>query len=489
MPDGTGIARAIDAVIVEHEAAPTALHDHAAEAACIAAVMLDEGDTRGVWRTLSLVLLPGHFHDARHAFLWAAITAVKGRGEGVDVLTIAAELRARGKFDRVGAQYIGEVSDTVATTAHCERHAWIVRECAARRTLAAIGERLFHAAEDSTKPALQLRDLAVEALRRVSIGEAQKPTSSIDLVDEMWKRFDDIRDGKELGPLPFYVPTLDHMSSGGVHGAGGMKRSGTYFIAGRPGLGKTGLACQIAGATAEAGEGVLYVALEPPRIEVMQAIHANRASVSLTKIARAPKLLTQDDVNALMAVSNAVAGWPLHVIDAASDNPPDTVGKIEAALRSLPAPPALVIVDHLLKLSPVGRHEKAYNGTAEVVAGLVSLGKRTGVTVLVLCHIGRAVSGNGGLFRRPRAEDIAGGDAMNRDADGILILHREDKYPTMKESVGNRSLAGVVDVFAPKLRGVADNTFGKMLFRGEVQRFDAIADEPQEPAYEPEPFE
>ena len=488
MPDGS-IARVIDAVIVEHEQTPTALYDHAAEAAVIAAVMLDEGDARGVWRSLSPLLSPGHFHDGRHAALWAAITAIKGRGEGVDVLTLVAELKARGKHDRNTAQLIGEVTDAVITTAHCEAHAAIVRECAARRMLAEIGARLERAAVDSTKPALQLRDLAVEALRRVSIGASQRPTSAVDLVDEMWAVFDNLRDGKEPGPLPFYVPTLDGMSGGGVRGAGGMKRSGTYFVAGRPGLGKTAIACQIAGATAEAGEGVLYVALEPKRIEVMQAIHANRASVSLTKITRAPKLLTQDDVDALMAVSNRVAGWPLHVIDATTDNPPDTVPKIEAALRTLPSTPALLIVDHLLKLSPVGRHEKAYSGTAEVVSALVSLGKRTGVTVLVLCHIGRAVSGNSGLFRRPRAEDIAGGDAMNRDADGILILHREDKYPTMKESVGNRSLAGVVEVFAPKLRGVADNPFGKMLFRGEVQRFDAIADEPQESAYEPEPFE
>lgn len=63
---------------------------------------------------------------------------------------------------------------------------------------------------------------------------------------------------------------------------------------------------------------------------------------------------------------------------------------------------------------------------------------------------------------------------MNRDADGIIIMHREDKYPTSKESVGNATLAGVVDLLAPKLRGVEDNTFAQMRYRGAVQRFEPI---------------
>ena len=66
---------------------------------------------------------------------------------------------------------------------------------------------------------------------------------------------------------------------------------------------------------------------------------------------------------------------------------------------------------------------------------------------------------------------------MNRDADGIIIMHREDKYPTSKENVGNTSVAGMVDLLAPKLRGVEDNTFARMRFRGEVQRFEPVASE------------
>jgi replicative DNA helicase len=479
MADGNTIAPIIDATFIEDARAEEdhTLYDHPAEAACIAAVMLD-GD---VWPRLSAVLAPMHFHETRHAALWAALTALRERGEAVDVLTIAAELKARGRFTRDTPQFIGEVTDGLTTVAHCETHAALVRACHARRVIAEIGARLIRAAGDPTKAPMQLRDLAVEALRRVDIGGAQKPADALVLVSEMWEVFESVRTGKGPGALRFNVPTLDRMSGGGVPDAGGMKRGGAYFIAARPGVGKTGLASQIAGATAEAGERVLYVALEPKRIEIMQSIHANRAGVSLTKITRTPWALLQEDIDALTVVSNAVAQWPVHVIDAQSNNPPDTVAKVEAAMRVLPTMPALVVVDHLLKLSPVGRHEKEHHGTAQVVAGLVSLGKRTGATMLVLCHIGRGMSSSGGLYRRPRAEDIAGGDAMNRDADGIIVMHREDKYPTKKESVGDPLIAGHIDLFAPKLRGVEDNTFGRMRFRGDVQRFEEFVTTPNAP--------
>jgi replicative DNA helicase len=480
MADGAAMSTITDVAFVEAPQPDDAnpLYDHRAEAACIAAVMLDEGGARGVWRTLAPLLSPHHFHDPRHASMWAALAAIQGRGGSVDVLTLAAELKTSGRLRAVvGVQYLGDVTDFIPTAAHCEAHAGIVRDCHARRVVAAIGERLARAACDPTKAVMHLRDVAIETLRRVDVGGVQKPADAFALVTEMWELFEAVKSGEGPGVLPFHVPTLDHMSGGGVPGAGGMKRGGAYFIAARPGIGKTACCCQIAGATAEAGERVLYVALEPKRVEIMQSIHANRASVNLTKITRTPWLLTQDDINALTTVSSAAAQWPLHVVDAAWFTPPNTVAQVEVAMRALPTPPALVIVDHLLKLDPVGHHKEPHHGTAQVVAGLVSLGKRTGATMLVLCHIGRGVSASGGLFRRPRAEDVAGGDAMNRDADGIIIMHREDKYPTRKESKGDKSLAGVVDLFAPKLRGVEDNTFGRMRFRGEVQRFEAIEDD------------
>ncbi len=474
--NGSEMAQVIDAEIVgaggEFSSPPSALRDLGAEMAVLGALLLDGTDEVGLWRRLSAILAARHFSDPRHATLWQAFAAVHARGEPLDILTASAELRARRRLETVGGmRYLGELTEYIPTLAHCETHARIVLKAAVRRELAAIGSRIVLAAEDPSRDPATLRELAIEALRRVHIGSAQA-SSAEDLAAMMMQAIEDGIEGKALGPLPFGVPTLDRMSGGG------MKRGGNYYLAARPGIGKTALVCQVAGATAEAGERVLYVALEPSRLEVTQSITANRAKVALTKITRAHHLLSRNDMDAITLVANRLLSWPLHVVDASARDCPDTVAKVEGVMRSLPSLPSLVVIDHLLELKPTARYGKSHEGTAEVISALASLGKRTGATILTLAHIGRGVSSsNSTLYRRPRAEDIAGGDALNRVADGIILLHREDKYPTRKENVGNPLLAGHVDLLAPKLRGVEDNTMGRMIFRGDVQRFDAIGSE------------
>ena len=808
-----GLSRA-PIVDVEVVTRPTALADDAAERAVLGAILFDAARVVPI---VSALLVAADFAEPRHATLWDAFLTIHARGEPVDILTACAELRTRNRLNTIGgAQYLGELTDEMPTSAHCESHARIVVEASRRRRLAVIGERLMLAAGDSTRDGEKLRDAAVEALRALRFGRGSTASSALDLVDALMGDIERSVAG-ERGPTPlaFGVPTLDRMSGGG------MKRGGSYFIAARPGIGKaqpldalvltpfgfmpmgmlrvgdvvtgrngkpcrvtgvfpqgvkpvfrvttgdgasteccdehlwftqtrrerrrraagsvkslgeirrtlktehgtrinhhiptvlpvefacrgplpvhpyllglllgdgsmtgncvmltntetdirdrfrallpesdcavdadeitlrvkrkqrnndrsdlakaiaamglgvdcygkfipqeyllasvadriellrglfdtdghvnskgksvefttssermaadvahlirslggvvsvvqrlpsftvdgvrrvssavshrmvvcfqnqvvpvssakhlarwlsrdsrtvgrhieaiepvgekecqcisvdaddrlyvtdgfivthnTALACQIGGATASGGECVLYVALEPSRGEIMSATIANRAGVDLVKLTRAQHTLTQDDLDDVTTAANAVSSWPLYVVDATERETPDTVARIEAVMRALPRMPSLVVIDHLLKLQPTRRHERAHEGTGEVVAGLVSLGKRTGATMLTLCHIGRGVSGRDGLYRRPRAEDIAGGDAMNRDADGILVMHREDKYPTSKENVENPNIAGIVDLLAPKLRGVEDNTFGRMRFRGAVQRFE-----------------
>lgn len=452
--------------VVDVGDSPRGICDSAAERAVLAAALLNP---EHAIKRVEAIVAPSDFHDPRHATLWEAFVAIHARGDALDVLTATAELRERNRLNAVGgAAYLGELTDEMPTVEHCEAHARIIVEASRRRRLESIGERLSLAARDASRDPEKLRDAAVEALRLLRFGRGAVVSSALDLVTDALAGIERGTSGETSRALRFSVSTLDGMSGGG------MKRGGSYFIAARPGIGKTALASQIGGAVAASGEGVLYVALEPSRGDIMQSTIANRASVNLTRLTREPQTLTQGDLDAVWGVANTIASWPLYVVDASASEAPDTVPRIEAAMRSLSSMPSLVIVDHLLKVQPTRRYDRQYEGTAEVVSGIVSLGKRTGATMLVLCHIGRGVSGRDGLFRRPRAEDIAGGDAMNRDADGVIIMHREDKYPTSRENVDNPSVAGIVDMVAPKLRGVEDNTFGRMRFRGEVQRFEPI---------------
>ena len=108
----------------------TRLIDIAAERAVLASMMLDN-DTIAV---IAAKVAPRDFYEPRHSVIFEGIVAVRARREPVDILTLTAELRDRERLNAVGgAQYLGEITDFIPTTAHCETHASIVADLAGRR--------------------------------------------------------------------------------------------------------------------------------------------------------------------------------------------------------------------------------------------------------------------------------------------------------------------------------------------------------------------
>ena len=452
----------IDAVA---EDVPTAMCDRAAERAVLAAVMLD--DTPATFRRVAAIVGAADFYDPAHSTVWRAIAALVERGEGVDVHTLVAELRRRGRLHTVGgAQFIGQLTDEIPTVAHAVSHAGIVADASQRRRLAEIAVRIARAAMDPTRPVMQTRDVGLEDLRRVR-GRATKAVDAVDAVDGVWSRIEARTEARARGVaadlVRFGFDPLDTMSHGG------MIIGGTYVLAGREGTGKTTAAVQFAAETAARGEGVLYVAIEGSAAMIGDTLMSYRSGVELTRITRDTHLLTPDDVMAMTSASNAIASWPLRLVS--GEHCPTTVASIESAARELDVPPRLIVVDHLLRMDASRSGMKEHERVEEIMPALVKMAERLNAALLLVAHIGRGEM-RGGLYSRPMAGMLAGGRTIEREAYGVLILHREDKHPTTKENVGSVLVRGLVDVFAPKLRGVGDCLYERLRFRGEVQRFE-----------------
>ncbi|HEX4935861.1 MAG TPA: DnaB-like helicase N-terminal domain-containing protein, partial [Gemmatimonadaceae bacterium] len=297
-----------------------AVTDLDAERAVLGAVLLDGGDA-GVFERVSQLLDADRFASPAHAAIWRAMAALHARGVAHDVTTLAAELRAAGALHAVGGpQALGALTDDVITTAHAETHARLVFDASVRRWLGLFGARLAAAAADPQRDPGALRDAAVEALQRLRVtSSATPPDDAHALVTDLAATIRAGREGRTRGALPFGVGVLDRMSDGG------MKRGGLYVLAARPGVGKTALASQIAGAVAASGEGVLYVALEPTKGDITQSLAASLACVDLTKITRRPELLTTADVEALDGAFDAISRWPLHAVDRSAKDRVDTI--------------------------------------------------------------------------------------------------------------------------------------------------------------------
>lgn len=434
------------------------LVDEVAERAVLGAIFLDGEPSGAVARVRAVLPDARSFGAPANAAVYAAVLEVLGRGEAITYATVAHALRSVDRLNAVGGlQYLASLSDEIPSVAFVESHARIVAELAARRTLRDYGRALMARAADLGRPIGEVRDGAAKAIREVSVPGARAATLG-DGVMDMWQRVEDVAEGRVVPLVSSGLAPVDRILGGGF------ARGKAYLLAARPRVGKTALAVQIALEVARAG-GVVYVAsLEIPSADLVRQSVAYLASVDHTRIAKAQ--LNQDETRAAMKASNELENLPVHVVDPTTPGCPRTVPALHAAVDALPAPPTLIILDHVGKMRSVGRHRERRDAVAEISDGLCDLAKRTNAALLTLAHITREGAD------RPTLEGLAEADALGKDADGVILMHRDDLYPP-KKSKGPPE-KGVALVLGAKVRGSAVNEMCKLRLRGEFQRWEPV---------------
>ena len=215
-------------------------------------------------------------------------------------------------------------------------------------------------------------------------------------------------------------------------------RCGLHLLGARPFIGKTVLATQEVVYTAANAGPVLYLSLESREHEITDGMIALLSGVELDRV-KAPALMTQAEFDAVDAAMARLERLPITVMDRATPGCPLTVAQIEATLLAMPAPPVLVAIDHLRKLSPSQRHQETRHALGEISQGLHELAKDHGLAVLALMHVGRAAV-KGGTARVPGMEDLKESGDLEDNADGVVILHNEGRYPTKKYAEDRKSV-------------------------------------------------
>lgn len=446
------------------------LVDRAAERAVLGALFLDGAADGCVVKVRTILPDPRAFGDVRHVSIYEAILAVVARGEAITYATVGHALRAADRLNAVGGlPYLAEMTDEVLGLTWVESHARLVAEMHARRVLRSYGDALSRRAVDLSRPVAEIRDGAAKAIREVTIPGATPVTLGSDL-EAMWRRVEEVASGAVAPLLATGLAPLDRVLDGGF--APGK----VYLLAARPRVGKTALAMQVALNVARAGGAVYVASLEIPAADLVRQSVACLASVDHTRIAKAT--LTDDEASRAVRASNELARLPIYRVDPTTPGCPRTVAALGAAVAALPAAPSLIILDHVGKLRSLTRHRERRDAIAEVSEGLCDLAKQTGAAVLALAHINRDGA------ERPTLEHLADADALGKDADGVLLMHRDDLYPPRRRDAAPPE-PGVGLVLAAKVRGAPVNALCKLRLRGEFQRWDPVeADAPDADRYD-----
>jgi replicative DNA helicase len=416
---------------------------------------------------VALAVRPDDFYDSAHRTIFEHMLALHEDGRQIDPTLLGQRLKDAGEYESVGgAAFLLELTQEVATAAHAEYYARIVRDKAVLRSL-------IHASTDIIQEAYETgvdpREILARAEARVfsildSKGEAQARTIH-DILFETLARIDARQNqahkclGLETG---FY--DFDQL-------VGGLHKSELIILAARPSMGKTALALNMVEHICfESNTPVLFVSLEMSALELADRILCSRAHIDSHRLRNGH--LSKDESHKLIATSSEISRAPLFIDDSPSRN----MTEIAATARRLKRQNnlGLIVIDYLQLIDPDNSKESRQEQVARIARRLKGLARELNVPLLCLAQLNRQVEATGS--HKPQLSHLRESGAIEQDADVVMFVHREEYYKASEEE--RQEVKGQADVMIKKHRNGRTGDI-KLTWLHEFTRFENF----QQPEY------
>ncbi|MCR4264304.1 MAG: replicative DNA helicase [Candidatus Roizmanbacteria bacterium] len=427
-------------------------HNTDAEASVLASILVDKESIIEIVEVLS----SHHFYDDRNRLIYEAMVSLYERGEPIDLITVPAELKKQGNSTKTGGRtYLSELIETVATSAHIEHYAGLVRESATKRKLIVVASNITDQAYSDTGDIKQILDKTEADIFSVSQGELKSNFILIkDALAESFDRIDEIhRKGEGMRGIPTGFKSIDNKLAG-------LQPSNMIVLAARPGVGKTAFCLNLAQyITTVQKIPVGFFSLEMSKEELVDRLLVAQADIDAWKLKTGR--LTDDDFQKISDAMGVLADAPLYI----DDKPGSTVLEIRTKARRLQHEHGaqMFIVDYL-QLIDSGRHyESRVNEVSMISQAMKNIARELRVPMLVISQLSRAVEHRGG-DKRPQLADLRESGAIEQDADIVSFLYRPQED---EAGVANQS---IVKFLIAKHRNGAVGELD-LIFKGDRMRF------------------
>ncbi len=393
-----------------------------AEMAVLGAMMLDRD---AIARAIEIID-ERCFYLSQNARVFAAIVSLYDRNEAVDLITLTEELRKRGELESIGGvAYLESLLSSVVTSANVEYHAKIVLEKATLRRLIEAATEIIHDAYAGQMETSYLIDKAEQRIFAVSGSKLRQGfvplqeivKNSFELVEQLCqqKRF---VTGLETG-----FKDLDVKTSG-------FQKGDLVVIAGRPSMGKTAFALNIACHVAiRLKVPVAIFSLEMTKEQLMLRMLCSEARVNASNVRSG--YVSKTDWGKLTNAAGVLHDAPIYI----DDSPDLSVLEMRAKTRRLKSEVnlGLVIVDYLQMVRGPERAENRQQEIAYISRSLKALAKELNIPVIALSQLSRAVEQREKKEKRPVLSDLRESGAIEQDADVVLFLYRPAVYRHTEE--------------------------------------------------------
>jgi replicative DNA helicase len=394
------------------------------------------------------ILREEDFYRDAHRKIYQAMVDLSERNHPVDLITLTEEVNRKGSLQEVGgAVYLASLADEVPTAANILYYAKIVKEKSVLRRLIEAATEIARQGYEEPEDAVSFLDRAEQTILEVS--RSQQRQGFVPLRAVLQETFQSIeklydKQGMLSGVGTGFVD-FDHKTSG-------LQRSDLVILAGRPSMGKTALALNIASHVAlKEGLPVAIFSLEMSREQLATRLLCAEARVDGSKLRSG--YIKKSDFPKLTKAADVLSRAPIFIDDSPSMHVTEMRGKARQMRREHGV--ELIIIDYLQLMQGSGRFENRVQEISEISRSLKRLAKELNVPVLALSQLNRGVENR--PDKRPMLADLRESGAIEQDADLIAFVYREEFYFRDK----------------PECRGKAELIIGKQR-NGPVGTVDLI---------------
>jgi len=431
-----------------------------AEQAVLGGLLLDNS----AWDSIADRLAADDFYRRDHQLIFGAIAELSERGDPSDAVTLAEYLAAKGLADETGGlAYLAGLARDTPTAANVRAYADIVRERSLLRQLIRVSGEIAASAYDSEgRPAA---DLVSEAERRVleiaELGRRSGPgfVALHDVLGDAIDRLDLLQQNQgQLTGVSSGYNDLDRMTAG-------LQPGDLVIVAGRPSMGKTTLALNIAeNAAIGAGTPVAVFSMEMSRDQLAMRMISSLGRVDQSHL-RTGNFGDEDWARINGAIAQMKTA-PIFIDDSGSLTPTEVRARARRLKRDNQGRLGLIVVDYLQLMQVPGTKENRATEISEISRSLKALAKELRVPVIALSQLNRSVEQR--TDKKPVMSDLRESGAIEQDADLIMLIYREEVYEP------ETPRKGIADIIIAKQRNGPTGEV-HLTFLGKYTRFENLA--------------
>lgn len=401
-----------------------------AEQSVLGAMLLD----KEAIASATEILTPNDFYNQVNGAIFDAIVKIYQRGEPVDLITLPEQLKNNNILEQVGGvSFISDLANSVPSSSSVRHYAKIVESKSLMRKLIKESSFIVDKSYEGTEEVSELIEMAEKRIFDIAQGRSTEGFTPIKQVlleafDSIEKRF---QNKNQISGTPTGFGDLDNKTSG-------FQNSDLILIAGRPSMGKTAFALNVAqNAAIKSKVPIALFSLEMSKEQLIYRMLCSEAHIDSQRLRTGN--LEESDWDKLAKAMAVLSEAPIFI----DDTPGISVMEMRGKCRRLMLEHGIgmIMVDYLQLMSGNTRSESRQQEISEISRSLKGLAREMNCPLVALSQLSRAPEARSD--HRPILSDLRESGAIEQDADVVMFLYRDEYYnpETEEKNIGELSIA------------------------------------------------